>query len=647
MNAALNEKFDAIEEKFLTGKIKEALHEIDLIEKMNEASFEEKVICKRLKSQLYYIFQPFTKAIKFGEEATKESIETENNFLIFDSAFYYGRALCISGKLDVGTENLQFAKDTLSSIKNKNDPEYLKRQSLLLCHYKGWRDGFEVVFKQLSQALKIAKKINYHYGKVSVLYELASLYQWYGNHFKFNEYLELCLELAEKFNYKEYIMWSLIGLGTIHLYKGDLDQSLRMFSESFPLAKELESSYALSFILGDLGFLYWHKQNQETALRYYTECIQGLEKAGNTIHRQYPWMLFRSILVLLDLNNHAQAEEYLRIIQSISDLQSYRPQHLSHKLSKLSKAIVLKNISSDTKFQEIFRLLEEVAYDTLIHDELNKTALYHLCDSYFRKLIESNDLDILDQIKDKVKDLENMAKKQSSSVLLAEALLLDSQLSLLELEIDAAKLLLLKAQKIAEEREIHRLANLISNAYDNILDNVDQWETASSLLPDISDRMELTHIEQLLYELVRNKIIYSDIEKEDELPCAFIILSKENSLLFAEIFDDLIIEPEAIEGIMPKIHSITNKNTNPNPVFERARYNGYTLIVDEYQAFIFCYVFIGKSYSACLKLKDLMKDVQDQSDVWKDLLPKLQRGHKLISDDRFQLTNYLRNLYKK
>ncbi|MCE7740932.1 MAG: tetratricopeptide repeat protein [Candidatus Heimdallarchaeota archaeon] len=646
MDNLLDKKFSEIEEKFLTGKIKEALQDMESIDQNEESSFEDRTICDILRTKLYFFYQPFSQAIKFGEEALKGSMDIGNELLIFDAAFHYGRALCLMGIIDVGAAKLKLAEETLNKFHDKESSEFLRREVWLLGHSKGWRDGFDFLFERLTQALSIAESLDDEYLQVNIYYELASLYQWYGDHRNFKKYLNICLELAERFGYQEYIMWSLIGLGTVDLYKGDLDKAFDFFMASLPIANKLESSYALSFILGDIGLIYWHKQDEDSALNFYNKCIKGLQNSDNTKHRQYPWILFRSILVLLEQGRYDEAKEQQEIITSISELQSYRSQHLSHKLARLSEAIMLKKISPIDHFHEVTKLLETVAYDSLIHDELNKTALYHLCDSYFRQLLSSNDLRFLVKINEKVRDLENMARKQESSVILAEALLFESQISLLNLDITEAKLLLNDAQRIAEEKEIHRLANLISNAYDNVLDNLDQWETASSLLPDISDRMEITHIEELLHKLIRNKIIYSSIVKEEEQPSAFIILNEENSLLFFEVLNDISLDVEVLDGILPEIQNVVNKYDCVNPVFERVRYKGYTIIVDKYRTLTFCYIFIGKSYSACVKFQKLVKEVQSSSNIWKNLLPKLENGHKLTTEDCNQLTAYLHNIYK-
>jgi len=645
MNSVLGKKFDKIEDKILTGSYHEALQDIESIEQRNETSFRDRVICKRLKTQLYGIFQQFSQAVEFGKYALEESIELDDKLLIFDSAFHYGRALCLTGNIKVGLEKLDLAEKILENLSDKKSPEFLKRKVLLLVYYKGWRDGFDYLLERLEQASNISEEIDYNYGRVSVLGEIASLYYWYGDYYNAIKYYKICLELAEKFCFHENIMGCMGSIGGIQLYKGELEKSLELFLKTLPFAEKMESAFAQSFILGSIGFIYWQKQDLNNATKYYEKCIKDLRESKNTEHRQYVWMLFRLILVLMEQKKYAEAKEKLEIIKSVSDLQSYRQRHLSHKIFKLSKAIVLKQLSLEGNLEEITDLLEEVAYDELIHDELNKTALFHLCDLNLRKLVETNNFEFLDTIKLKVKDLRKMAKEQDSFLILTETLLFESQLSLLELDTNQAKLYLQDAQKIAEEKGIHRLANFISDAYDNLLDNLERWENATSLLPDIVERLELTNIDELLQKFLRSKIVYTDIVQEKELPVSFILLNHDKSILFSENFSDTALDITKVEDLLVRIQNQMDKNEDRSSYFERIRLNGYTVVLQKQEPLVFCYVFIGKSYLTLNKFQKLLDDLKISEGIWQRLLSKFQKQEPLLLDDRIELSNYLIDIF--
>ena len=63
------------------------------------------------------------------------------------------------------------------------------------------------------------------------------------------------------------------------------------------------------------------------------------------------------------------------------------------------------------------------------------------------------------------------------------------------------KLLLTKAQKIAESKGLTKLALKISDEHDILLDQLDQWEHFTMRLPTIAEKLELTHIEEKLKQM--------------------------------------------------------------------------------------------------------------------------------------------------
>ncbi|GAF95307.1 unnamed protein product, partial [marine sediment metagenome] len=157
--------------------------------------------------------------------------------------------------------------------------------------------------------------------------------------------------------------------------------------------------------------------------------------------------------------------------------------------------------------------------------DINKIAMFHLCDFYVHNYQTSKDELTFEKLKTAISRFAQKAKEQKSLKLLAEVYLFESQIALIDFDTGKARTLLNEAQKIAEEKGIFKLANLVSNSYDNLLDNLHYWESTTLQLPAISDRLELTHIEDLLNKFVRNKIIYTDIAQEEEQPVVFFIIN--------------------------------------------------------------------------------------------------------------------------
>ena len=72
-------------------------------------------------------------------------------------------------------------------------------------------------------------------------------------------------------------------------------------------------------------------------------------------------------------------------------------------------------------------------------------------------------------------NLRKIAKRRYSYKILAETYILDSRLSMIFFDLKKSRQLLTKAQQIAEEYGLKRLAVKISNEHDNLLQNRDKW----------------------------------------------------------------------------------------------------------------------------------------------------------------------------
>ena len=92
MRTVTDKLFEELEDRIVTGKYQEVLQELNSIEQRSDVTFEEEVICQRLKTQLFSIYQQFSKAIEHGEIALQNSIKLGNKLLIIDSALHYGRS---------------------------------------------------------------------------------------------------------------------------------------------------------------------------------------------------------------------------------------------------------------------------------------------------------------------------------------------------------------------------------------------------------------------------------------------------------------------------------------------------------------------------------------------------------------------------
>ncbi len=493
MKHILNSELKSIEKLVIQGEYKQAHELIDQYLDNVGLSIEDHINCKILKTRIYYLTQPYSLSLEFGEDALEKSKEISNNYLIFDSAIRICNILMITGRIDEMRKKLEIVEQALNSIENKDDIEYLRRKSLFLRSRHGYSSGFDVIFESLSQSMKIAEQINDDYEKARVLFDLGNLHSFFDKKSEALTFYEQCLTVAEKTGDIELMMGSQTNTADIYMLKGELEEAFKLHKNALVLAKKMNSPFIVAILLGDIGFHYWHKGDIISMYSYYEQSIASFEQAKNTTHWHYPTSIFNLALISLELEDVKRAVEIQDKIESIKN--QHEDTHLSHRLFTLLKVIILKHQlfqgkETDTKTRlQIERILEDVSFAKFVYADLNKIALFHLCDFYVNEYHSSKDDSIYEKLKTTISRFTQRADKQKSYVLLAEAYLFESQMKLIDFNTNEAKNLLNKAQKIADEKGIYKLGTLISNTHDKLIEQHDLWENATHQLPDIIERM--------------------------------------------------------------------------------------------------------------------------------------------------------------
>ena len=198
---------------------------------------------------------------------------------------------------------------------------------------------------------------------------------------------------------------------------------------------------------------------------------------------------------------------------------------------------------------------------------------------------------------------------------------------------------------MAEEKGIIKLAKVVSNEYDILLDQLSTWEDMSKYLPSLEERFEFTHIEDYLNRMMRNYIIHDDVVDEEESPLFFLILDKKGSILFSELFNDLALEEELLQEILSVIASFKTKESLTSEIIKRIKFRNYTIAINLQGDQLLAYAFIGKSYHALKKLRLLIDEFKTFTSQWNVFFEKIKDNKELTFSDRKQLSEYLESIF--
>jgi len=167
----------------------------------------------------------------------------------------------------------------------------------------------------------------------------------------------------------------------------------------------------------------------------------------------------------------------------------------------------------------------------------------------------------------------------------------------------------------------------ISNEHDEFLKQQNIWEDLKQSDADITERIELSGLNQQMDSLVhRKEIEFPRVTDED--PVVIFIFSESGEPLFSQQFTDKWkIEDHLFGGFLSAINSFSDEMFAEG--FDRAIFGQYTILMAPIPPFLVCYLFKGQSYLAQHRLKHFAKILQTDKKVW-DILIKFDRTSQIV-----------------
>ncbi|MHA1198400.1 MAG: tetratricopeptide repeat protein [Candidatus Heimdallarchaeaceae archaeon] len=447
------------------------------------------------------------------------------------------------------------------------------------------------------------------------------------------KYDNKCSELEQHPNFSDILTTSSRKLITVHinLKKGDVDLALRQMLEMLEKSENFMNLYTLAMAYGVVADVYSQKNEYEHALEYYHKGLEIREQFGGyTIVANNYFHIFE-INLQLGLEKNA-----LKFLEKLRKLNEETDEILVNNLCSFSEALYLKSKNDDESKAKAKKILTELVSTESPYHKTTDRSYLHLCDSILEEFKTSENMALVQTLHNYIKELTLKATLANSNLLLTELYFLQSKILLLDLKVEEAINLLEQALSLAQEKGLNRLAILLSNEYDLLLQQLDKWDEFSSYLPTLDERLELTHIEDLVNRMMRKWVNYGIVSPEIESPQYFVILSKEGANIFAESFPSSVFESEIIAEILFKMDKMKIK-LKTTQVFLRFRYKQYSCLLSKEQDLFFCYIFMGKSYVPANKFRRFFKFLIE-SDILDGIKQKWTEDKKISIDSRIQLS---------
>jgi tetratricopeptide (TPR) repeat protein len=489
---------------------------IDL-EKMVEALNESLNISKKIEDKdniwnRYYnlggvhnIWGKPEKVLHYRTKQLEVAKEIGNKYYIMDSYRLVADAFKMNEKLNESSENFQKAIEIAKELENETWVANLEDN--LAWNYFSVGEMERALF-YFEKNLEYYRKINVELSIGGGLYNCGYVYKEMGRLKKALDCLTQAHEILERTGV-EYDGGILGPISDIYMQQGKLDEALKIKEDRLKLAERQNFRDRMANQSSEISNIYWQKGLQEKALELAQRSLQIYEEIGNRIWISF--ILQQLIYYTTELNQKVLAQQYLDQFKLINTEVKNKPLNQRYRFSE---AFFLKE-SDDPKE----RMRAEVLFESLLEEEIpykmQNDILLNICDLLLKDLKVSENEENIQKIENYVIQMHDLAKKNNAYPLLAESLILQSQLALLDLDVDKAKKLLSQSLKIAEERELGRLEVKILQEKEKLAKQAIELKALEDTPVSLSKKIEIVKLDETFSDFKKERLADVQFQEAD------------------------------------------------------------------------------------------------------------------------------------
>jgi tetratricopeptide (TPR) repeat protein len=576
-------------------------------------------------------------SIDLLKEALIISEELETKRLSASTHFNLDVAYSYKGDTKLSLKHSKIACDLFREIGDKTISAIALQNyaSKIIYGEMEYEKGVSLLYEALSYAKEAESRRtinNIHLG-------LSSAFLFKGELNRALNFLDGVIEYAEKKADNEGLSFAYSQKGYINLKKGDLDKALEIYLDSLENFKIRESRAGIRGSFIDIGRIFQMKGDYEKALEYFFDAKEISESLKNKLMLASDYYILISCYLAME-----DIEKAATYLQSLQEIDGELEDKVLKITTKLSTALILKRSENANDRAKAKEFLKDIINEKDVEYHILEVTILNLCDLLLLELKISENYEILEELKFLINKLQQKGIRELTYPLLVQTYWLQSQISLLELNVDEAQSLFTKAQTMAEEKDLELMARKISAEHDFLIGQLDLWKKFTTKLPSIQEIFELTRIEDMLSLMLKKGVVLpSEVEKEDEKPVIILIFAESGEILFSEKLQDTL-EDDILERILPQMKTQIEEVTDYKTA-QRGRLYDYSYLLRKVDTLFFCYFFVGKSYSAIQKLEKFSGVLHESSTIWERLITFTQSGSNLNYEERNFIASSIDNIF--
>ncbi|MHA2088813.1 MAG: hypothetical protein ACW972_11080, partial [Promethearchaeota archaeon] len=262
--------------------------------------------------------------------------------------------------------------------------------------------------------------------------------------------------------------------------------------------------------------------------------------------------------------------------------------------------------------------------------EIYILSLVSLCEFLIEELENSNDLQVIDEINPVIARLMEIAEKQHSYSVLAETNLLQGRLALIMLNLNDARSFLTTAQKIADEHGLQLLAQKISHEHDELLEELETWQSLKKKKASVSKRLKLASVDGVMNRMLGKRAVEPPAMIEEE-PIMLLIMDTSGNTFFTHIFAMDWDYDDLFSSFMSAFNTFSSEIFSKS--IDRIKIDENLILISPIEPFLICYVIKGQSYSALKKLNSFAETIKNKPEIWDSLQKSIKNSEMLDLDN--------------
>jgi tetratricopeptide (TPR) repeat protein len=490
-------------------RYKEALQELENIEKSENLSSYDQISCYALKSSLFFELGNYRKTLGFIDRILQEILELKYNLPLIDIFTIKSQILWRQGKLKEALALIASSEDLLKSIHHENQMEVNKRAARL-ADIKGWIYIYEGDINKATENMEYNLKLREEVGdgrEIALSYYLkGNIYFYYRIDWEYSKKcIQKAFDLAKEKNFKSLMSLCLTRLGDFCLIKSDLERTFEFYNRALNLSKDIEYKKGIAFSLGGLTYLYETQGNLNQALEFADQCVSTYQEMGDIFGMIEN--LDSSFWITLNNNDLERTRYYLNRMEQL--IQQFNVKTMKI-FFQLNKALFLKTSplpSNQVKAKEILMGIarEKKMFEATIFFEATYRALLNLCDLLLNELRNTHNLELLKDIQSCITQILDLSRNSNSFWWLAESYLLQAKLELLMLDLKKAKISLTQAQEITEKYGLIQLNERVLVEQRELHEQLNKWKTLQASRATITELIDLAQIDDQLIRMLKRR----------------------------------------------------------------------------------------------------------------------------------------------